>query len=64
VEGAYATGAFSGFGVMASCAAGELLARHITGRTLPDYAPAFRLSRYQDAEYCALLDSWGDGGQL
>jgi glycine/D-amino acid oxidase-like deaminating enzyme len=64
VEGAYATGAFSGFGVMASCAAGELLARHITERTLPDYAPAFLLSRYQDAEYCALLDSWGDGGQL
>jgi glycine/D-amino acid oxidase-like deaminating enzyme len=64
VEGAYATGAFSGFGVMASCAAGELLAGHITERTLPDYAPAFLLSRYQDAEYCALLDSWGDGGQL
>jgi hypothetical protein len=49
---------------MASCAAGELLARHITERALPDYAPAFLLSRYQDASYCALLDNWGDGGQL
>jgi glycine/D-amino acid oxidase-like deaminating enzyme len=64
VEGAYVTGAFSGFGVMASCAAGELLARHIAERALPDYAPAFLLSRYQDAKYCALLETWGDGGQL
>jgi glycine/D-amino acid oxidase-like deaminating enzyme len=64
VEGAYISSAYSGFGVMASCAGGELLARHITGATLPDYAPAFLLSRYQDPAYCALLDAWGDGGQL
>jgi glycine/D-amino acid oxidase-like deaminating enzyme len=64
VEGAYISGAFSGFGVMASCAGGELLARHVMESTLPDYAPAFLLSRYQDPEYCALLDGWGDGGQL
>jgi len=64
VEGSYISGAYSGFGVMASCAGGELIARHITGGALPDYAPAFLLSRYQDAEYCALLDRWGDGGQL
>jgi glycine/D-amino acid oxidase-like deaminating enzyme len=64
VEGAFISGAFSGFGVMASCAGGELLARHIIGGTLPDYAPAFLLSRYQNAEYRALLDTWGDGGQL
>jgi glycine/D-amino acid oxidase-like deaminating enzyme len=64
VEGAYISGAFSGFGVMASCAGGELVGRHITEATLPDYAPAFLLSRYRDAGYCALLDQWGDGGQL
>ena len=64
VEGAYVSCAFSGFGIMASCAAGELLARHVTEAALPDYAPAFLLSRYQDPEYCALLDRWGDGGQL
>jgi len=64
VEGAYVSGAFSGFGVMASCAGGELLARHIAEGALPDYAPAFLLSRYQDTEYCTLLDGWGDGGQL
>jgi len=64
VEGAYVSCGFSGFGVMASCAAGELIARHITGGALPDYAGAFLLSRYQDPEYRALLDAWGDGGQL
>jgi glycine/D-amino acid oxidase-like deaminating enzyme len=64
VEGAYVSCAFSGFGVMASCASGELIARHVTGGALPDYAPAFLLARYQDPDYCALLDSWGDGGQL
>jgi glycine/D-amino acid oxidase-like deaminating enzyme len=64
VEGAYVSCAYSGFGVMASCASGELIACHITGGALPDYAPAFLLSRYQDAKYRALLDRWGDGGQL
>jgi glycine/D-amino acid oxidase-like deaminating enzyme len=64
VEGAYISGAFSGFGVMAACAGGELLAAHVCGRPLPDYAPAFLMSRYQDPAYCALLDDWGDGGQL
>jgi glycine/D-amino acid oxidase-like deaminating enzyme len=64
VEGAYVSGAYSGFGVMASCAGGDLLARHVVGGALPEYAPAFLLSRYQDTEYCKSLDDWGDGGQL
>ena len=64
VEGAYVSCAFSGFGIMASCAGGELVARHITESALPDYAPAFALSRYQDPAYRALLEQWGDGGQL
>jgi glycine/D-amino acid oxidase-like deaminating enzyme len=64
VEGAYVSGAFSGFGVMASCASGDLIARHVLEAALPDYAPAFMLSRYEDPAYCALLDRWGDGGQL
>jgi glycine/D-amino acid oxidase-like deaminating enzyme len=64
VEGAYVSCAYSGFGVMASCASGELIAQHITGGALPDYAPAFLLSRYQDPQYRALLEQWGDGGQL
>jgi sarcosine oxidase, subunit beta len=64
VEGAYIAGAFSGFGVMAACAAGDLLARHISAEALPDYAPAFLLTRYGEPHYQAGLASWGDGGQL
>ena len=64
VEGAYISAAFSGFGVMAACAGGDLLARHVCGATLPAYAPAFLLSRYQDPDYCQRLAHWGDGGQL
>jgi len=64
IEGAYVSGAYSGFGVMASCAAGELLALHIVEAALPNYAQAFLLSRYQHPQYRSLLDSWGDGGQL
>ncbi len=63
-DGVYISCAFGGFGVMASCGSGDLIARHITGKPLPDYAPAFLLSRYHDPEYQSLLERWGDGGQL
>jgi len=65
VNGAYVIGALSGYGIMASMAAGELLAAHITGAALPDYAPAFLLSRYDDLDYQALLAGWdAEAGQL
>lgn len=64
VEGVYLIGALSGYGLMASCAAGELLAAHVNGDSLPPYAPAFHLERYQDPAYRRLLDNWGDAGQL
>jgi glycine/D-amino acid oxidase-like deaminating enzyme len=64
VEGAYVIGALSGYGLMASSAAGELLAAHVAGGALPGYAPAFQLDRYGDPAYRALLDRWGDSGQL
>jgi glycine/D-amino acid oxidase-like deaminating enzyme len=64
VEGIYLSGAYSGFGIMAACAGGDLVARHVIGAELPAYAPAFTLARYQDPSYLALLDTWGDGGQL
>jgi len=64
VEGAYVIGALSGFGQMASGAAGELVAAYVTGGDLPGYAPAFRLDRYQDPAYLALLDASGTSGQL
>jgi glycine/D-amino acid oxidase-like deaminating enzyme len=64
VEGAYLFAALSGFGLMASCAGGELLAAHVTGGPLPSYAPAFQLDRYDDPDYCRRLDDWGSTGQL
>lgn len=65
VAGAYILGALSGYGIMASMAAGELLAAHITGTALPDYAPAFLLSRYDDPGYQQMLADWdATAGQL
>ena len=64
VEGTYVIGALSGYGLMAACAAGELLAAHLIGNELPPYAPAFALERYQDPAYRQLLEDWGNSGQL
>ena len=65
IEGAYVIGGLSGYGIMASQAAGELLATHITGGELPGYAPAFLLSRYETPTYQALLENWDvKSGQL
>jgi glycine/D-amino acid oxidase-like deaminating enzyme len=64
VEGAFVLGALSGYGLMASQAAGELLAAHVAGRQLPQYAAAFDLRRYDDPAYQQLLRNWGASGQL
>ena len=65
VQGAFVIGALSGFGIMGSMAAGELLSLHVAGNELPDYAPAFLLSRYDDPHYQMLLANWDSTwGQL
>jgi glycine/D-amino acid oxidase-like deaminating enzyme len=64
VEGAYVLGALSGYGLMASNGAADLLADYIAERPLPSYAPAFHLSRYDDPAYRARLERGGDSGQL
>jgi glycine/D-amino acid oxidase-like deaminating enzyme len=64
VRGAYMIGALSGFGVMAACGAGDLLATHLTGSKLPHYASAFALERYEDPKYKKLLETWAESGQL
>jgi glycine/D-amino acid oxidase-like deaminating enzyme len=64
VEGAYVLGALSGYGMMASNGAADLLADHVVGRVLPAYAPAFQLERYDDPRYRVLVERWGDSGQL
>jgi glycine/D-amino acid oxidase-like deaminating enzyme len=62
--GAHICGAFSGFGLMAACAAGELLGAQLTGDAPPDYAPAFAPARYDDPAYLAAIERWGGDGQL
>jgi len=64
VEGAYVIGALSGFGIMAACGAGDLLAAHIVGKKLPDYAHSFSVDRYSDPDYQEKLEDWGSSGQL
>ena len=64
VEGAYLIGALSGYGLMAACGAGEILAAYVTGSSLPPYAWWFTLERYEKPEYQRLLENWGASGQL
>ena len=64
VEGAYVIGALSGYGLMASNVAADLVASYLSDRSLPHYAPAFRLDRYDDPEYQELVRNWSDSGQL
>jgi glycine/D-amino acid oxidase-like deaminating enzyme len=64
IEGAYVIGALSGYGIMAGCGAGDLLSRHITGQTLPSYAPDFTLERYKDPIYQEKLKALDGTGQL
>jgi sarcosine oxidase, subunit beta len=65
IDGVYVTGALSGYGIMASHAAGELLAAHMTGGSLPSYAAALSPARYADAAYLRRLEHWdAKAGQL
>ncbi len=64
IEGGYICSAFSGFGIMMSMAAGDLLAAHIAGTALPGYASAFAPSRYDDPAYVKRLADWPEDGEL
>ncbi|HCQ02973.1 MAG TPA: FAD-dependent oxidoreductase [Candidatus Latescibacteria bacterium] len=65
INGAYVVGGLSGYGVMGSQAAGELLAAHVTEISLPDYAPAFVYDRFDDPTYCDRVEQWDAAmGQL
>ncbi len=64
MEGAYTIAALSGFGIMAACAAGELLAAHIVGDALPPYAAAFHPARYTRPEVYPNLSRWDARWQL
>ncbi len=63
-EGFHVVAGLSGFGVMASSAAGELAAMHIAEANLPEYAQHFLLSRYEDPSYLATIQQESESGQL
>ena len=50
-QGFYLVTAMSGYGVMISTGAAELVGSHVLGAELPAYSDAFMLSRYDDPEY-------------
>ena len=60
VGGSFVSAAFSGYGIMTSCAGGELAAAHIMEAPLPDYAAALSPARYDDPGY---LDAFADAAQ-
>ncbi len=64
VAGAFIIGGLSGYGLMASCGAAELLATHVLGDQLPPYAAACMLSRYDDPVYQDALAHLKSDGQL
>jgi glycine/D-amino acid oxidase-like deaminating enzyme len=55
IEGVYVLGALSGFGIMGSQAAAELLAAYVCDVPLPDYAAAFHPARFADPSYQRIL---------
>ena len=63
-QGAYVCGALSGFGIMAACGVGELVATAVSGGGLPAWAHWFDLRRYDNPQYLAEIASLGDSGQL
>jgi glycine/D-amino acid oxidase-like deaminating enzyme len=59
VNGVFAVGALSGYGIMASQAAAELLATHVLGGSSADYGRAFLPARFDDATYMEEVKRWG-----
>lgn len=64
-HGTFVCGALSGYGIMGAHAAGDLLAAHVVGATLPSYAAALDPARWRDPAYGARVERWaGSLGQL
>ena len=55
-QGSFVVGALSGFGTMAACAAGHLVAALAVGAEVPDFAKLLGLSRYDDPGLVANLE--------
>lgn len=64
LSGFHVLAGLSGFGVMVAAGAADLLARHVVGAELPDYAGAFLLARYDDPDYLSAISGPLSSGQL
>lgn len=64
VPGTYVCSALSGYGIMASCGAADLLAAHVLGTDRPDYSAAFEVDRFHDPAYMAQIAELAVSGQL
>ena len=56
-DGSFVVGALSGFGTMAACAAGYLVAALATGADVPGYTALLGLARYEDPGFLANLET-------
>lgn len=63
-DGSFVCGALSGFGIMAACGVGELVARAVTGCDLPEWAHWFDVKRYENATYVRSIAGLEDSGQI
>jgi len=64
LDNVFVVGALAGFGTMTACAAGELCAKHIDKKSLPDYARYFVPSRYNDPVVQQVISVSDLDGQL
>ncbi len=64
VAGAWVNAAWSGFGIMGSCAGGELAADWICGDPIAPWAEAFHPARFDDPAYLEGFTQGSDDGQL
>ncbi|MFK7992803.1 MAG: NAD(P)/FAD-dependent oxidoreductase [Granulosicoccus sp.] len=62
--GSYVVGAMSGFGTMAACAAGDLCARVVLAKDIPDYAHSLSPQRYSDSALMAEIRALSQRGIL
>ncbi|MEM8500733.1 MAG: FAD-binding oxidoreductase [Pseudomonadota bacterium] len=63
-RGAFVIGALSGFGSMASCGAGSMIAKQLSGQPLPAYARHLSLDRYSDQALMSELSNSQNRGVL
>jgi glycine/D-amino acid oxidase-like deaminating enzyme len=60
-QGLYVSGAFAGYGTMAGCASGELMAEIITNQQTPEYLKYFSPDRFENATLMEEISQYPSG---